>query len=117
MIDYDHLVTAKSRITANPAGMFKVETTEEFDSWLEALNMRTRVRIASRLAKLARGLWGDHKAVGDGVVELREHFGPGFRIYVVQRGATLVIALAGGNKSTQRRDIHHAAALARQAKE
>lgn len=60
--------------------MRQVETTEEFDAWHAALDRRTQVRIASRLAKLARGLWGDCKPVGEGVTELREHFGSGLRI-------------------------------------
>lgn len=97
--------------------MFRVQTTEEFDAWIESLDGRNRVRVASRLSKLARGLWGDHKPVGEGVVELREHFGPGFRIYAVQTGAVLVVVLAGGDKSTQRADIRRAIALARLAKE
>lgn len=97
--------------------MLGVETTEHFDAWPAALDQRTQVRTGARLVKLARGLWVECKPVAEGVIELREHFGPGFRIYVTQVGSTLVIVLGGGNKSTQRADIRRAAALARLAKE
>ena len=60
------------------------------------------------------GLWGDVKAVGEGVSELREHFGPGYRVYVTQRGPVLVVVLAGGDKSSQQSDIAQAISLARQ---
>ena len=60
------------------------------------------------------GLWGDVKAVGEGVSELREHFGPGYRVYVTQRGPVLVVVLAGGDKSAQQSDIAQAISLARQ---
>jgi len=75
------------------------------------------VRIAARLAKLALGLWGDVKPVGAGVSELREHFGPGFRIYVTQIDRVLIVALGGGSKSGQQADIERAIAMARLAKE
>jgi putative addiction module killer protein len=58
--------------------MFQIEITEEFDHWLLSLDQRVRIRMVARLAKLARGLWGDCKAVGGGVTELREHFGAGY---------------------------------------
>ena len=60
------------------------------------------------------GLWGDVKAVGEGVSELREHFGPGYRVYVTQRGPVLVVVLAVGDKSSQQSDIAQAISLARQ---
>ena len=71
-------------------------------------------RVAARLRKLSFGLWGDVKAVGEGVSELREHFGPGYRVYVTQRGPVLVVVLAGGDKSSQQSDIAQAISLARQ---
>ena len=91
--------------------MFQIETTEEFDQWLAALDKRTRIRMVSRLAKLARGLWGDSKSVARNVTELREHFGAGYRVYVTQMDQVLVVALAGGDKSTQQQDIARAIAI------
>jgi putative addiction module killer protein len=70
--------------------------------------------LAARLRKLSCGLWGDAKSVGEGVSELREHFGPGYRLDATQRGPVLVVMLGGGDKSSQRDDIARAIALARQ---
>ena len=78
---------------------------------VEALDKRTRICMVSRLAKLATGLWGDCKAVGAGVTELKEHFGPGYRIYVTQMDNLLVVALGGGDKSSQQKDIDRAVEL------
>jgi len=97
--------------------MLQVETTEAFDAWHLALDKLTRARIAARLVKLSAGLWGDCKSVGGGVTELREDFGPGWRIYVTRRGEVLVVVLAGGSKRAQQRDIERAIALAEQIKE
>ena len=97
--------------------MLKIETTEEFDTWFAGLDKRTAVRIASRLDKLALGLWGDSKVVGAGVTELREHFGAGYRVYVTQFDNTIVIALGGGDKGSQKKDIQRAILLAAKAKE
>ncbi len=97
--------------------MLQIETTEEFDAWLQHLDKRTGVRISARLRKLSMGLWGDCKIVGTGVTELREHFGAGYRIYVTQADSVLVIALGGGSKSSQKSDIERAIALAALFKE
>jgi putative addiction module killer protein len=97
--------------------MFEVHTTAEFDAWIEALDKRTRIRIVARLSRLSHGLWGDCKPVGEGVTELREHFGAGYRIYVTQIGAVVIVALGGGDKSTQSADIKRAIEMARIAKE
>ena len=94
--------------------MLDVQTTEVFDDWLDALDRSAQRRVAARLRKLSFGLWGDVKAVGEGVSELREHFGPGYRVYVTQRGPVLVVVLAGGDKSSQQSDIAQAISLARQ---
>jgi putative addiction module killer protein len=91
-----------------------VQTTEAFDDWLDAIDRSAQRRIAARLRKLSFGLWGDVKPVGEGVSELREHFGPGYRVYVTQRGSVLVVVLAGGDKSSQQADIAQAISLARQ---
>lgn len=94
--------------------MLDVQTTEVFDDWLDALDRSAQRRVAARLRKLSFGLWGDVKPVGEGVSELREHFGPGYRVYVTQRGPVLVVVLAGGDKSSQQSDIAQALSLARQ---
>ena len=97
--------------------MLEVRLVENFVEWLEELDKPTRVRIVARLSKLSRGLWGDRKSVGGSVIELREHFGSGYRIYVTERGTTLVVVLAGGDKSSQSDDIARAMELAANVKE
>ena len=73
---------------------------------------RGRARIAARIDRLAHGNPGDVAPVGDGVSELRIHFGPGYRVYFKQQGPMLILLLCGGNKSTQTKDIETAGALA-----
>lgn len=86
--------------------------TSVFDAWLSGLRDRTAQKhILSRLARLALGHWGDYKAVGGEVLELRIHVGPGYRVYCWREGATVVVALAGGDKSTQPKDIAAARAM------
>ena len=70
-------------------------------------------RIKSRIDRLQLGLFGDAKSVGEGVSEMRIDCGPGYRVYFIQRGAKIVILLAGGDKRTQSRDIKRALDLAR----
>lgn len=80
-----------------------------FSKWLDGLRDSTaRVRIAKRLTRLRVGLMGDTEAVGSGVIELREDYGPGYRVYCAKHGSTLVVLLAGGDKRTQQKDIEHA---------
>lgn len=80
-----------------------------FAEWLEGLrDAPSRARILKLLNRLRTGLWGDVKAVGEGVSELREDHGPGFRLYVAGHGETLVILLVGEDKATQKRDIERA---------
>lgn len=97
--------------------MYQIETTEEFDEWIEGLDKRSAIRIAARLDKLALGLWGDCKVVGTGVTELREHFGAGYRVYVTQLEKVIIVALGGGDKASQKKDIQRAMQLAAKAKE
>ena len=95
--------------------MFTVQLTESFQSWLDGLrDIRAQVSIARRIARMAEGNLGDVKPVGDGVSELRVDLGPGYRVYFVQCGGHLVVVLAGGNKSTQTRDIQRAKQLAKE---
>lgn len=86
--------------------MFIIKTLPEFDAWLDGIKDRvTRLRLSRRLDKAQRGNLGDIKPVGEGVFEMREHFGPGWRMYYVRRGSVLIIMLGGGDKSTQAADI------------
>lgn len=94
--------------------MIEVLQTEAFKAWLSGLRDRQAfLAIGVRLARLARGLLGDHRPLGDGVSELRIHFGPGYRIYVARRGEKLIVLLHGGDKGSQARDIEKAKAIAR----
>jgi putative addiction module killer protein len=96
-------------------GMFEVKTTDIFDAWLHGLrDGLTQRRIVARLRKATAGLLGDVKPVGDGVYEMREHFGPGWRLYYTQQGNVLIVMLAGGTKSSQQTDIALAQDLAKQ---
>ena len=93
--------------------MFIVRQTPAFDSWLRSLrDGMTRRRLAMRLRKAQLGNLGDVKAVGEGLFEMREFFGPGWRMYYVRRGEVLVLMLGGGDKSTQQADIAAAQLLA-----
>jgi putative addiction module killer protein len=93
--------------------MFTVRTTPQFDAWLEGLrDGLTRRRLVVRLRKAQLGNLGDVKSVGEGVFEMREFFGPGWRMYYVQRGQVFIVMLGGGDKSTQQADIARAIELA-----
>jgi putative addiction module killer protein len=98
--------------------MYSVRLLPEFAAWLSGLkDGLTRRRLARRLEKAQGGNLGDVKPVGNGVFEMREHFGPGWRMYYVQRGAVLIVMLAGGDKSTLAADIARASALAARIEE
>lgn len=95
--------------------MIDVIQSETFRKWLNGLRDRqARAFITARLLRLANGLMGDTSSLGDGVSELRIHFGPGYRLYFVQSGVSLIFLLCGGDKSSQARDIRHARQLAQQ---
>ena len=97
--------------------MFTVLETEAFIEWVNSLRDRaTRIRLRRRLGKAMRGNLGDVKPVGEGVWEMREFFGPGWRMYYLQRGDVLIVMLGGGNKSTQSADIAKAIAMAKELK-
>lgn len=86
--------------------MYTVKTLPEFDKWLNSLKDRmTRLRLSRRLDKAQRGNLGDVKPVDDGVFEMREHFGPGWRMYYTKREETLIVMLGGGGKASQEKDI------------
>lgn len=95
--------------------MNSIQTTDVFDAWFDALEDRQAARrIQVRIDRAEDGNLGDCKPVGEGVSEMRIHYGPGYRVYFVQRGTEMVILLAGGNKSTQAKDINTALEIARQ---
>ena len=93
---------------------YTVKRLDEFSDWLKGLkDGLTRQRLNKRLRKAQLGNLGDVEPVGEGVFEMREHFGPGWRMYYVQRGEVLIVMLGGGDKSTQQTDIRRAAMLAK----
>jgi putative addiction module killer protein len=95
-----------------------VRQTEIFSNWLGRLaDTRARAKIAARIDRLAHGNPGDVEPVGEGVSELRIHFGPGYRVYFATQRRTVVILLCGGDKSTQAKDIKLAKQLARALEE
>jgi putative addiction module killer protein len=86
--------------------MYVIRTLPEFDAWLKGLSDKTaQRRLVARLRRASLGKLGDVKPVGKGIVEMREHFGPGWRMYYTLRGDQLVVMLGGGSKSSQRKDI------------
>lgn len=98
--------------------MKTIYTTETFDGWFESLrDKQVARRIQARIDRAEEGNFGDSKSVGEGVSEMRIHFGPGYRVYFTVRGLEIVILLAGGDKSSQAQDIQTAQELARQLKE
>ena len=96
----------------------RVEKTDEYREWLDALRDRTgRARILVRVDRLIDGNPGQHRDLTDGVSEMKIDFGPGYRVYFAQRGTRLLLLLAGGDKSTQQKDIATAIKLANGFKE
>lgn len=93
--------------------MYLIKRTDGFSAWLDGLKDRvTRQRLNVRLRKAMLGNLGDVRPVGDGVIEMREHFGAGWRMYYIQRGEILIVMLGGGDKFTQSADIAKAVKLA-----
>jgi putative addiction module killer protein len=95
--------------------MADVIQSETFAKWLSGLrDKRAVMRIRARIDRLASGLEGDVKAVGEGVSEARINYGGGYRLYYLRRGPVLVVMLCGGDKSSQPRDIRNAKRIARE---
>jgi len=95
--------------------MLDVQLTTTFQRWLGGLtDLRARIAIARRLERLAAGNAGGSKSVGEGVTEMRVDVGPGYRVYYTRRGQQIVIVLAGGDKSSQQRDIQRAQTMAKE---
>ena len=94
--------------------MIEVRQTDEYSDWFANLpDRQARARINARIRRLSLGNPGDVKPVGEGVSELRIDYGPGYRVYFLQRGHEVVILLAGGDKRTQQKDIQTALELVR----
>ena len=94
---------------------YRLEETPAFVRWLKGLkDLQAKAAIVLRLRHVAMGHLGDVKPVGKGVSELRWHMGPGYRVYFCRHGDRIIVLLAGGDKSTQARDIVHAQALAKE---
>lgn len=95
--------------------MKNILTTERFDAWFEGLRDRqAKARIQARVDRAQLGNYGDCKPVGEGVSEMRIHYGAGYRVYFIERREEVVILLAGGTKSTQSTDIKNAIKLAKE---
>jgi len=98
--------------------MVEVRQTAGYARWFKKLrDQQARARIDVRIRRLSLGNPGDARAVGEGVLELRIDYGPGYRVYYIHRGRSVVILLAGGDKRTQDRDIRAAKELAKALRE
>lgn len=94
--------------------MYSFHRSDEFDAWLSSLKDKLgRARIVHRVRAAECGNFGDCEPVGEGVSEMRIHFGPGYRVYFTRRGEVIYLLLLGGNKSSQKRDIKRAIQMAR----
>lgn len=94
--------------------MIEIRQTPIFRAWFKGLkDIRAQVRVQTRIDRLAFGLFGDAKFF-EGIGELRIDYGPGYRLYFAKRGDTIVILLCGGDKGTQRKDIHKALDMAKE---
>jgi putative addiction module killer protein len=94
--------------------MLTILRSDEFDDWLSGLkHVRGKARIAARILSAEQGNFGDSEPVGEGVSEMRIHFGPGYRVYYTRRGEVVYLLLLGGDKSSQKRDISRAKQMAR----
>ena len=95
--------------------MFNIKQTEAFRIWLAAIkDGPSQRRLLARLREASFGLMGDVQPVGEGVMEMREHFGPGWRMYFTQRGQQIIVMLGGGSKSSQQADMRAAIRLAKE---
>jgi putative addiction module killer protein len=95
--------------------MIEIRKTDIFVKWLVSLkDRRAKARVLARIDRLEMGYFGDVRPVGEGVSELRIFYGPGYRVYFIQRQSVLVILLSGGDKQTQQMDIAKAKKIAKQ---
>ena len=95
------------------AGMVEIVESDTFKRWVRRLRDHSAVaKINARLRKVSIGNFGDTRPIGDGISEMRIHYGPGYRIYFIREGSKVVVLLCGGDKGSQQRDIEHAKRLA-----
>ncbi|MFA6971565.1 MAG: type II toxin-antitoxin system RelE/ParE family toxin [Gallionella sp.] len=93
--------------------MNNFQKSDEFDVWLISLKDQIgKAQIALRLDRAAKGNFGDCEPVGEGVMEMRIHYGPGYRVYFTRHSSVVYLLLLGGDKSTQKRDIKRAIKMA-----
>lgn len=98
--------------------MYTILRSDVFAEWLDSLaDEKAKARISVRIISAEKGKFGDCAPVGDGISEMRVHFGPGFRVYFTRRGKVIYLLLCGGDKSTQKRDIKCAKAMLAALKE
>ncbi len=98
-----HTEPRELRLYRTPTGR------EPFSEWYDSIqDLNLQSRIDKRLERIANGNFGDCRSLGDGVFELRFHFGPGHRIYFGEVDNTIVLLLCAGDKSSQARDIRRA---------
>jgi putative addiction module killer protein len=95
--------------------MATIRKTAEFAKWERQIkDKKAQAIIEARIERVAFGLLGDVRSVGEGVSELRIHYGPGYRVYFTRKGGELIILLCGGDKGSQQRDIKKAARLVKE---
>ena len=93
--------------------MVEIVESATFKRWVRSLQDRRSVaRINTRLRNVSLGNFGDIRPIGNGISEMRIHYGPGYRLYFMRRGTTIVVLLCGGDKASQQRDIERAKRLA-----
>jgi putative addiction module killer protein len=98
--------------------LITIQQSPQFEAWLDGLaDLRARARIVARVRRATFGNFGDCKPVGEGVSEMRVDVGRGYRLYFIRKGAEVYLLLVGGDKSTQKRDIERAMAMARKLRE
>ena len=98
--------------------MYTVLRSETFDKWLTKLkDAKGKARIVARIRSAELGNLGDVRSVGEGVSEMRIHYGPGYRVYFTQKGRLVILLLVGGDKSSQKHDIQRAKTLAKELEE
>jgi len=95
--------------------MYEIETTEEFDAWLDGISdIKTHTVIAKRIRTMSLGTLGTVRSLDSGLFEAKIDYGPGFRLYFVNKGQRIIVLLCGGGKSTQTKDIKRARELAKE---
>jgi len=95
--------------------MYEIKTTEKFDTWLGGISDgKTQKIIVKRIRKMSLGTLGKVRSLDDGLFEAKIYYGPGYRLYFVNKGKKIIVLLCGGEKSTQSKDINQARKLAKE---